>query len=157
MITKAHLTSIVESVLKEQNQPFFLVEVKCSADNVLEVVVDGMSGVDIDSCAAISRGIESHLDRDSEDYELTVSSAGIGDPLKLTAQYLKHEHKEVSVVLKDGRKLQGIMSSPTEETFLLTYQKKVEAEPGKKKKVLRDFTETISREEVKSTRLVIHF
>ena len=155
MISKTLLTSIAEEALKDK--PLFLVDVKCSADNVIEVVIDGMQGVDIDRCVEISRAIEARLNRDEEDYELTVSSAGIGDPLKLTAQYLKHENKEVEAVLKDGRKLQGVMTAPTDEQFLLTYRKKVEQEPGKKKKVWREFTETVKREEVKTVRLVIRF
>ncbi|MBQ7640039.1 MAG: hypothetical protein IJS91_03505 [Bacteroidales bacterium] len=32
----------------------------------------------IDDCVALSRHIESKLDRDKEDYSLTVSSAGTG-------------------------------------------------------------------------------
>ncbi len=155
MISKTLLTSIAEEALKDK--PLFLVDVKCSADNVIEVVIDGMQGVDIDRCVEISRAIEARLNRDEEDYELTVSSAGIGDPLKLTAQYLKHENKEVEAVLKDGRKLQGVMTAPTDKQFLLTYRKKVEQEPGKKKKVWREFTETVKREEVKTVRLVIRF
>ena len=155
MISKTLLTSVAEEALK--NKPLFLVDVKCSADNVIEVIIDGMQGVDIDRCVEISKTIESRLNRDEEDYELTVSSAGIGDPLKLTAQFLKHENKEVEAVLKDGRKLQGIMTAPTDEQFLLTYRKKVEEEPGKKKKVWREFTETVKREEVKTVRLVIRF
>ena len=54
-----------------------LVEVTVSEDNDIEVIVTRESGVSIDDCVALSRHIESRLDRDKEDFSLTVGSAGI--------------------------------------------------------------------------------
>ena len=55
-----------------------LVEVTVSEDNDIEVVIarEG-GGVSIDDCVALSRYIESNLDRDKEDFSLMVASAGI--------------------------------------------------------------------------------
>ena len=70
---------LIEPILTEHH--LFLVELKISKDNVIEVFVDALEGVNIQTCIAVSREIESSLNRDEEDFELTVSSAGIGYPL----------------------------------------------------------------------------
>ena len=55
-----------------------LVEATVSDENDIEIIIrrEG-AGVSIDDCAALSRHIESKLDRDKEDYSLMVGSAGI--------------------------------------------------------------------------------
>ena len=44
-------------------------------------------GVWIEDCVELSRYIESRLNREDEDYELEVGSAGIGQPFKVLQQY----------------------------------------------------------------------
>ena len=56
-----------------------LVETNVSEENDIEIVItrqDG-EGVAIDDCVELSRFVESRLDRDKEDFSLTVASAGI--------------------------------------------------------------------------------
>ena len=79
---------LIEPVLTEHH--LFLVELKISKDNVIEVFVDALEGVNIQTCIAVSREIESSLNRDEEDFELTVSSAGLGYPFKVEQQYQKN-------------------------------------------------------------------
>lgn len=55
----------------------FIVDVQVKPDNVIIVEIDNKEGVDIDRCVSLHRFIESHLDRDTEDYELEVGSAGL--------------------------------------------------------------------------------
>ena len=43
-----------------------------------------MKGVTLDECMAVSRFLESKLDRNKEDFELEVSSPGLDKPLKLS-------------------------------------------------------------------------
>ena len=53
-------------------------EVSVSEDNDIEVIITREGGgVSIDDCVALSRFIESRLDRDKEDFSLMVGSAGI--------------------------------------------------------------------------------
>ncbi len=85
---------ITEPVLTEHH--LFLVELKISKDNVIEVFVDALEGVNIQTCIAVSREIESSLNRDEEDFELTVSSAGLGYPFKVEQQYQKKIWVKVS-------------------------------------------------------------
>ena len=96
---------LIEPILTEHH--LFLVELKISKDNVIEVFVDALEGVNIQTCIAVSREIESSLNRDEEDFELTVSSAGIGYPFKVEQQYQKNLGKSVEIKLNDHTKLNG--------------------------------------------------
>src|SRR5699024_838368 len=90
---------------------YYIVEIKVSSSNQIRVIIDGNEGVKIDDCVAISRAIEGQLDRDVEDYELMVSSAGLDQPLKLLKQYQKHLGREVKLTLNSGEWMKGILHS----------------------------------------------
>ena len=78
MIDKQLLTQTVEEAISGTDA--FVVEVRVSPANEIVVEIDSPTGVDIDSCAAITRKIESVFDRDVEDYELEVGSAALQHP-----------------------------------------------------------------------------
>ena len=70
----------IENIANEHLAPteLQLVEVTVSEDNDIEVIITREGGgVSIDDCVALSRYMESKLDRDKEDFSLMVGSAGI--------------------------------------------------------------------------------
>ena len=75
MITRQTIESIAREYL--EGTDLSLVEVTVSEDNDIEVIITREAGVSIDDCVALSRHIESRLDRDKEDFSLMVGSAGI--------------------------------------------------------------------------------
>lgn len=76
MIQKQTIEQIAQEHL--QGTEFSLVEVTVSDENDIEVIITREGGgVSIDDCVALSRFIESKLDRDKEDFSLMVGSAGI--------------------------------------------------------------------------------
>ena len=85
MIEKIKILEIVNNALDGSEK--FLVNLKITPDNRIYVDIDGDNGITIDDCIELSRAIEGQLDREEEDFELTVSSAGADQPLKLTRQY----------------------------------------------------------------------
>lgn len=73
--------SIIEAIASEylEKTDLKLVRAKVSKDNDITVFIHRPgSGVCIDDCVELSRYIESKLDREKEDFSLTVSSAGTG-------------------------------------------------------------------------------
>ena len=80
MITKEKILDIIQQKIEEDN--YFIVEVDIKPGGRIVVLIDGDEGVSIDYCISISRLIEQSLDRDTEDFELEVSSPGLGQPLK---------------------------------------------------------------------------
>lgn len=154
MIEKENVCRIVEEWL--EGKDYFLVEVTVAPDNRIVVEIDCKEGVWIEDCVELSRYIDSCLDREKEDYELEVGSAGIGQPFKVLQQYKNHVGMEVEVQTKDGRKLSGVLKEVGDEGFRLTVQKKIKEEGAKRPKWVDedlDFT----YEEIKYTKYLISF
>ena len=131
MIEKGVITSLVEEAIAESD--LFLVEVKVKPANVIEVYVDADSAVNIDQCVEISRYVEGKLDRDAEDFELSVFSWGLSGALKMDRQLKKYVGKDVEVKHKELGKFQGKLVSYDAE--------KVEIAPAPKKTSKKKQTE----------------
>ncbi len=109
MITKDQVSTLCEEALVNTDR--FLVDVKVKPNNVIEVYIDSDTAVNIDHCAELSRFVNEKLDRDVEDYELTVFSWGLSGALKMDRQLQKYVGKEVEVKTKETGKMQGTLVS----------------------------------------------
>lgn len=152
MIDKNAVANVVEAALAETDG--FLVDVKVSKDNVVVVEIDSYSGVSIDDCITLTRKIESEFDRDVEDYELEVGSAGLTAPFTVWKQYDKNIGNDVEVLTKDGKKLKGVLKSAGEEEFVITISKKEKPE-GAKRPVMVDEDIELKYNETKYTKYLI--
>ncbi len=130
MIDKTALESAVSEWLAGTD--YFLVDISVSADNSIVVVIDHADGVWIEDCAELSRFIESRLDREQEDFELEVGSAGLGQPFKVRRQWEIHVGHEVETQLKDGRKYQGTLTAVDDDAFSVEVEVKVKPEGAKR-------------------------
>ena len=104
----------------------FLVEVELKPNNVIVVYADADAGLSIDQIKMINRKIEAELDRDAEDFNLTVSSPDLNKPLKIWRQYKKNVGRTLKVKFQD-RQAEGDLVEVSEEDITLSI-------PGKKKK-----------------------
>ena len=154
MIAKESVCQIVNEWL--EGKEYFLVEVTISPDNKIAVEIDHKEGVWIEDCVELSRYIESRLDRDKEDFELEVGSAGIGQPFKVLQQYVNHVGSDVEVLTQDGRKLTGVLKEANEQHFVITVKKKVKEEGAKRPKMV-DEDLTFAYDEIKYTKYLISF
>ncbi len=154
MITKSEITKIVEEYLVDTD--YFLVDVCVSADNRIVVEIDSFEGVDVDFCANLSRRIEENFDREQEDFELEVGSAGLTSPFKVSQQYEKNLGKEVEVLTKSGEKLVGILSAVREESFTLEVEVKEKLE-GSKRKTLVQKKLDFEKSNIKYIKYLIRF
>lgn len=137
-------------------QGLFLVDLTITSSNQIKVLVDSMGPVAIEKCVSVSRAIESQLDRDAEDFELTVSSAGVGNPLKVWPQFVKNVGREVKVRLQDGTEVKGILEKAENETLFLRWSKREKVQ-GKKKKQTVEYTGEYKLDEVAETKVVLPF
>ena len=154
MMKQIDIQKLVENSIAGTD--LFLVGLKISADNCIEVLVDSPKGVDLDQCAAISRTVESGLNRDVEDFELTVSSAGLDLPFRVLQQYLKYIGKEVEIVFKNGTKIKATLTDADAETISISYTVMKKEEGAKRKKPVNE-TAIYQLNEIKSTKPVINF
>ncbi len=136
--TRTAIRELIRSTIEGEGSAwgergFFIVELACrenSAGGIDEITVtmdcDGaddegrMRGVGIDDCALLNREVTARLEAEygeGWDCQLTVMSAGLGQPLKLGRQYQKlirqaslrdgGDLPRVDVLFKDGKKLTG--------------------------------------------------
>lgn len=154
MIETNVVTRIVEEWL--DGKDYFLVDVSVSPDDRIVVEIDHADGVWIDDCVDLSRYIESKLNREEEDYELEVGSAGIGQPFKVLKQYQIYVGKEVEVLDKAGKKWKGVLAEANEENFTITMTVKVKPEGAKRPKQVEQNV-TFTYDEIKYTKYLISF
>ena len=147
MIDKQLLKDTVEEAIAGTD--LFLVDVVVRPDNNIIVELDSVNGVDIDSCVAITKKIESVFDREVEDYELEVGSAGLTSPFKVKAQYDKNIGNDVEILTRDGRKLSGKLVETSDDTFTVEVPVKVKHE-GAKRPVTELQPETFAYADCKS-------
>lgn len=128
----------------------FIVEIKCSPANEVEILIGSDTFVSIDKCMELSRKIDAEFDREIEDFELTVASSGIGQPLKVFRQYKKLIGKNVEIILKTGVKFVAELKNASKDSLTLVYTEKVAVE-GKKRKQEVEREVEYQLEDIKST------
>lgn len=91
-------TSEIQKLIDEaiaENDELFLVDWSVTPANKIEVLVDGDNGLSIDEVVRISRHIEHNLDREKEDFSLTVSSPGLDRSLNSERQFRKNIGRKI--------------------------------------------------------------
>ena len=160
MILEHKIKELVDARI--EGTKLFVVDIKVSPSNKINVLIDGFDGVSIRDCVNVSRGVEHNLDREEEDFALEVSSAGLDTPFMVPQQYEKNIGREVKVYTLDGRKHEGELTHVDDQKIEITYQEKVRIEGRKKKelitKVEEYFFECEQREKkIKDTKVIISF
>ena len=133
MIDKKELQAFVEDQLKDTD--YFITDLRITPSNEITVEIDSMTPGDIEECIKLTRAIEAAFDRDVEDYELEVGTAGLTSPLKVRRQYDKYIGQDLEVLTTDGRKIHGMLRSVSDDGIILTVEQKVRKE-GQKKPVI---------------------
>ena len=153
MIDKAKIATHVNEKLTDDQ---FLVDVTISSGNEIHIMVDSDIGISINQIVEISRFVESKLDRDSEDFELSVFSAGLSEPFRLVRQYKKNEGKEIEVLLANGQKLNGLLIGVEDQGIDLEVTTKEKPE-GSKKKELVTKVHHLEYSEIKEAKKILKF
>lgn len=153
MIKKEDITQIVEPYLTGTD--LFLVKFSIGKDNLINIYIDGDDGVTIDECVKLSRHIEQNLDRESEDFELRVSSPGTDEPFVNIRQYKKNIGRPVRLTLKDGTKKKGVLESVTEGQVKL--KEEVKSKNKKSKKMITGNSIQISMDDITEAKVIIIF
>lgn len=154
MINETLVKQLAEEAI--QGSSYFLVEVAVNPGAKINIELDSPNGITIEEVRKISRQVESGLDRDKEDFELTVSSPGLEKPFRVFPQYLKNVGRKVSVELNDGKKLEGQLLGATEVEIEVETKGKEKVE-GKKSKQEVIRKHAIKMSDIKQTKVLISF
>ncbi|EOZ92106.1 hypothetical protein A33Q_4199 [Indibacter alkaliphilus LW1] len=111
MSTRQTIEEIVEKYLPDESH--FVVEVQVldkGAKAQVKILIDADLGLNIDTCAKVSRQVGEELEAKeilSKAYVLEVSSPGVDYPLSSKRQYQKNVGRNLKVSLLDGKELEG--------------------------------------------------
>jgi len=157
MIDKKTVIELAQERIDELNKDLYLVDVSISSKNAILVEIDNLKGgVAISDCVSVSRNVEHNLDREEQDFELSVTSPGLDQAFKVHKQYIKNIGRGVKVVFKEHGGVEGVLKEVTEEGIVVETSEKERLE-GKKKKVLVVKQHAISFDNIKETRIIISF
>lgn len=152
------ISEIIDAIESEiVARGLYIIEVTVSKDNDVEITIESEEGkVELEDCVSISRFFETKFDRETEDYSLTVTSAGLDQPFKVLKQFVKAVGKKVEVQLKGGKKMIAVLEAADEESITLKYSQK-EAVEGKKKKEIVEHVDRFTMDQVNSVRPFVEF
>jgi len=154
MIGKEQILELIQDKLTENN--CFLVELEIGEGNAISIEIDSYDGISVTDCIEISKVIDGSLDREVEDFEMNVSSAGLDKPLRVIEQYKKNIGRDVKVVPVDGTVVKGELTEVDDEGIVVEYSYRERIE-GRKKKETIVKQEKISFNNIKETTIIISF
>jgi ribosome maturation factor RimP len=137
---------VLESSEGSKGEGVYLVrlQVKGAAKHrKIEVLLDSDAGIRIDQCSFLSRRIREQLETDTsqpvlsgEDFDLVVSSPGLGEPILVPRQYLRHAGHLLQVVYSgeqgEALTLTGRLSKVLQSGGAVSALELVPLKPGKK-------------------------
>ena len=154
MISKEIVKGLVLSAIS--GTAIFVVDVKVDSANRISVEMDKPEGISIEECARISRAIESGLNRETDDFELEVSSPGLTAPFKVMEQYRRNCGRQVNVEKRDGQKINGLLQHADEEGVVLEVKAKIREAGMKRPKTVMQ-TVALKFSDIKATKVAITF
>ena len=138
----------------EQNG-LFVVSIDITKDNDVDVVIDADSrDVTLDDCVGMTDFIHQAVDREEEDYSLTIGSAGLTSPFKVLRQWKKAVGSEIQLTRKSGARINATLLAADEEGVDISYQRKAEGKGAKAKETV---TEHLLYDEIKIAKPIIKF
>lgn len=135
-------------------EDLFIVSVKMLPNKILEILLDGDQGVNIDDCAQVSRHVGFHLEEENvidNAYRLEVSSPGIDANFVQLRQYQKNIGRTVQVKLTDNTKIEGTLLAVDDAKVRVLQKIK---EKGKK---AQEVEKELPFDQIKATKVVISF
>jgi ribosome maturation factor RimP len=147
MITTTQIKTLFEQWQKDEQ--VFLVDLAVKPGNKITVLVDRIGGLNISDCVELSRFIEGNLDREKDDFELSVSSPGADAPFKVLKQYEKNIGRNVKILTKNDQIYTG--------KLVKLEGNSIEIEPDKSKKAKTIVPTNIEISNIKEIRVIISF
>ena len=154
MINKEYIKSIINNEIRNRN--LFLIDLKISSSNKINVFIDSMKGVTIEECAKLSFMIKEKLNKHIDDYVLEVSSPGLNKSLILPLQYEKNLGRYLDIIAKDGTRTTGRLTKVFRNGIQIKSQVTVKNKSGRKSRHVTkdhvfDFTD------IKSAKVIVSF
>ena len=129
---KKQVEILVQKALDE-NPSLFLIDFHLGLNHSIKVVLDGDKGVSLQECMRVSRAVEHNLDRETQDFSIEVTSAGVGEPLLLPRQYINNVGRKLEVTDSEGSVYTGTLDSVNQAGLCLSWKQREPKPVGKGK------------------------
>lgn len=150
---------IVKGIIEKslaQTSELFLIDLKINSGNQILVTIDGDRSVSLEDCAAISRSVESKLDREEEDFSIQVTSYGVTEPLKFSRQYKKNIGRKLKIKTKDSKKYKAKLTGADEDGIIIEWKQREPKPVGKGKHTVQKNLK-LKYDEIKKAKVMITF
>ena len=138
-----------------ESHGLFVVDIVISKDNDVDVTIDADDrDVTLDDCVGMTGYIQERVDREIEDYALTIGSAGLTAPFKVLRQWRKAVGSEIQLTRATGERTKATLLSADEAGVEISYLKKGE---GKGSKAKETVTENVAYTDIKTAKPIIKF
>jgi ribosome maturation factor RimP len=154
MITAEAIRGTVEQKLEGTGH--FVTEVEVTVSGRIHVYIDSFEKVTIQDCVGVHKNLKFVYGEDLDNYEVSVSSAGMDRPFKDSRQFHKNIGREVKVLLTDGMIITGILKAHQPDEIVIAKTAKP-PKKGMKPKATEEQLVTIKFEQIKETKRVINF
>lgn len=151
---KSAIEQAVEDSLDERPS-LFLIDLQLKPNNQIFVVLDGDEPVSVQDCMDISREIEGTFDRETEDFSLEVTSAGVSSPLLFPRQFKKNIGRRLDVKTADERYKAELVNA-SDETIELHWKQREPKPVGKGKHTVEKQVE-LNYSKIKEAKVMITF
>lgn len=139
MDEKAKLTELLQPYLN--NGQFYVVDSQIAGRQggrlKVTILLDSDTGITIDECAAISRGLGGQLDElnffGDLPFTLEVSSPGVDYPLTFPRQFVRNLGRQLTVTLVDGKTRTGKLVTVSDNQIVLDIEPEKKSKSKKKK------------------------
>lgn len=154
MIAKDFILDKIDKHISEQSKDIYLVDLSIDKNNRISIELASKEGVSIDDCISLSKFIELSLDREIEDFELEVASAGISNPFKILRQYQDAIGQEIELLVKGGIKHKAILLDANESFVEIEIEKKIKLEGKKKKETVKETIKVVMSDILQAKRVI---
>jgi ribosome maturation factor RimP len=140
----------------EARPDLFLVDLKISESNKIQVILDGDNGINLQDCISLSKFVDDNLDREEEDFSLEVASAGVSSPLKFVRQFRKNIGIKLKIVSLSNEEFEAELTEVTEEYISLEWKAREPKVLGKGKETV-DKKKVLAYSEIKEATVIVSF
>lgn len=153
MINRDQIISWANEALEGTDR--FIVDILIKNRDTILVFLDADTSVNIDDCVLVSRAIEGKLDRDEQDFELRVSSAGADQPFNMLRQYRKNIGRSLEITRNDESVITGKLLEVDEQ--YITIESFVQKKQHKMKKEEAGDKLSLALSNIKESKVIISF
>ncbi|RRO24050.1 ribosome assembly cofactor RimP [Flavobacteriaceae bacterium 14752] len=148
------IAQAISEVFSERKD-LFIVNHHISEGLDINLTIDGDDLVNVSDCIAVSRKIESALDRDVYDFSIKVQSPGADEPLTDKRQYKKHIGRKLKLKT-ESEEIEGKLIEVNDDEIRLTWKSR-EKKPKGKGKMTVEHDKTFPFEIIKEASIKLMF